>query len=77
MKVAVVAPAETVTVAGTVAADVLLLASGTTAPPNGAATVSVTVPVEEFPPTTLVGFKEMEESTGGGVTVSVALCVTL
>src|SRR5215471_16994167 len=45
MKVAVVAPAATVTDAGTVAAFVLLLASATTAPPAGAAVAKVTVPV--------------------------------
>ena len=45
MKVALVAPAGTVTLAGTVAAAVLLLISCTTAPPAGAAVFSVAVPV--------------------------------
>ena len=58
---ALVAPAATVTLAGTLAAAVLLLESVTSAPPDGAAPLSVTVPVEEFPPVTLVGLSETEE----------------
>jgi len=76
VNVALVAPAATVTLAGTLAAVVLLLESVTVAPPAGAAPLSVTVPVEEFPPVTLVGFSESEERVGGGggaaVTVSEA-----
>jgi hypothetical protein len=56
VKVAVVAPAPTVTLAGTCAAVVLLLERETTAPPAGAAAANVTVPVEEVPPRTEVGF---------------------
>jgi hypothetical protein len=63
---ALVAPAATVTLDGTLAAAVLLLDSVTWAPPDGAAPLSVTVPVEEFPPVTLVGFNDREESVGGG-----------
>ena len=48
--VALVAPAATVTLAGTVAADVLSLPSNTTAPPPGAGPASVAVPVELSPP---------------------------
>ena len=58
--VAVVAPAGTVTLEGTLAAP-LLLESATGAPPVGAGPLNATVPVEEFPPATLVGFSETEE----------------
>src|SRR5258708_3720043 len=61
VNVALVAPAATVTLDGTLAAVVLLLESVTTAPPEGAAPLNVTVPVEEFPPVTLVGFTETAE----------------
>src|SRR6267378_1174777 len=58
--VAVVAPAGTVTLGGALAAP-LLLESATGAPPVGAGPLNATVPVEEFPPATLVGFSETEE----------------
>jgi hypothetical protein len=61
VNVTLVAPAATVTLEGTLAAVVLLLESATCAPPAGAAPLNVTVPVEEFPPATLVGFSEIEE----------------
>ena len=61
VKVALVAPAATVTLEGTLAAVVLLLERVTCAPPVGAGPLSITVPVEEFPPVTLVGFSESEE----------------
>ena len=76
VKVAVVAPASTVTVPGTCAAAVLLELKLTTAPPVGAAPLSVTVPVEELPPTTDVGFR-LTEFRIAAVTVSVAVRVTL
>lgn len=73
---ALVAPAGTNTVEGTLAAA-LLLESATVAPPAGAARVRVTVPVEDSnPPTTLVGFSVSDARVGGGrgtgVTVSEA-----
>ena len=61
---AVVAPAATVTLAGVVAAE-LLSESVTTIPPEGAAELSVTVPVVEPPPITLVGLRLTEESNAG------------
>ena len=77
VKVAVVAPAATVTVGGTVAAG-LLLVRVTTAPPTGAGPLRVTVPVEGLPPITLVGFTVAEDIvTGTGVTIRVAFCVVL
>src|SRR5204863_8453120 len=48
-------PAGTVTLNGTVARTVLLLASDTTAFPVGAADCNVTFPVEETPPVTVLG----------------------
>src|SRR6267378_4150887 len=67
VNVALVAPATTVTLEGTVAAAVLLLESATCTPPAGAAPLNVTVPVENCaPPTTLVGFSVSEERVGAG-----------
>ena len=73
LKLALVPPAGTVTLAGTTAAG-SLLESVTCAPPAGAGAFSVTVPVEGLPPVTLVGLTVSEE-TIGGITVSVAICV--
>ena len=64
VKVAVVAPAATVTLAGTVAAA-LLLDKPTDSPPVGAALPKVTVPVDEVPPVTAVGLNVTDETTGG------------
>ncbi len=76
VKVALLVPAGTITLEGTLAAS-LLLERNTCAPPAGAGPLSVTVPVEDCaPPTTLVGLSVSEERVGGGggagVTVSEA-----
>ena len=81
VKVALVEPAGTVTLAGTVAAFVLPLASATDAPPEGAAPLRVTVPCEEPPPVTAVGLSVSAESVTGcgvatGCTLSVAVLAT-
>ena len=73
LKFALVAPAGTVTVAGTEAAP-LLSESATCAPPAGAGAVSVTVAVTEVPPVTLAGLT-LSAETAGGSTVSDTLCV--
>ena len=75
VSVAVVAPATTVTDAGTVA-ELLLLERLTKRPPVGAAWEIVTVPVEELPPTTEVGLIVTDE-TVGALTVNVAVWVVL
>ena len=73
VKVALLAPAAMVTLPGTVAAVVLLLDRVTTAPPVGAAALSVTVPWDVLPPITLVGFSVNEDN----VAVEVVLLRTL
>lgn len=74
VNVALVLPAATVTLAGTVATLVLLLESVTTAPPEGAWPERVTVPWDVLPPLTLFGLSVREESVTAlpGVMVSVA-----
>jgi len=77
-KPALVAPAATVTLAGTVATAVSLLESVTTVPPEGAAAVSVTVPPTELPPVTFAEprFSELKAGAGAlGETVSAAVRV--
>jgi len=63
VKFVLVAPAATVTLAGSVAAEALLERE-TRAPLPGAGPLRVTVPVEEDPPVTLVGLSVTEESVG-------------
>src|SRR5437762_3251476 len=75
VKVAVVLPAGTVTLEGTLAAA-LLLESVTCAPPAGASPLSVTVPVDDCaPPVTLVGFNLSEETATGGADITGSVIV--
>lgn len=62
--VALVDPAATATLVGTVDDDELLERL-TIAPPPGAAPLRVTVPVEKVPPVTLVGFSVTEDNATG------------
>jgi hypothetical protein len=64
VNVAEVWPAASVTLAGTVAAAVLLLVGEQTVPPAGAGPVRVTLALEELPPTTGDGVRVMPEGTG-------------
>ena len=75
VKVALWAPAGTVTLAGTVATPVLLLASVTSVPPGGATSSSATVPCEVLPPWTEVGLSAKRPTPtgeGAGFALSVA-----
>ena len=71
VKDTVVAPAATVTLEGTVAAEVLELESDTATPPVPAASVRVTVPVPVRPLTIVLGLTEMLlKAAAGGSTVT-------
>ncbi len=70
VKVALVRPLGTVTLAGTPAAE-LLLCRATTTPNNGAGPLSIAVAVEELPPVKEAGLTEMLERVSGS-TVSTA-----
>jgi hypothetical protein len=76
VKLALVAPTATVTLACTVAA-LELLDNVTSAPPLGAGAVKTTLPADGVPPTTLPGFNDIADrvgTTGGGaVTVSISV----
>jgi hypothetical protein len=71
-KVAEVEPAGTVTLVGTKAGDPFVH-SCTAVPPAGAATLRLTVPITEFPPTTVAGETDTDvrAATWAGVTVRV------
>ena len=64
VKLALVDPDATVTLAGVEATPGLLLDSVTTAPPLGAALLSVTVPCDVLLPTRLLGFSDSDERVG-------------
>jgi hypothetical protein len=71
--VAVLPPGATVTLDGTVAAAVLLLASVTTAPPEGGLgpfSITVAVGLDKVPPCTVLVFSP-SDATPCGTTVSV------
>jgi len=73
VKVALDKPAPTVTLARTLATDVVPEERVTSAPPERAGLLRVTVPWEELVPTTLAGLSVTEETTGvAGRTVRVA-----
>jgi hypothetical protein len=74
VKVALVLPLGTVTLAGTVATELLLPVRVTTAPPAGAGPLSKTVPCEVVPPVTLAGLK-VNVPTADGKTARVAALV--
>ena len=73
VNVALVAPALTSTLAGTVANPGLLLLSATVAPSGGAAPLRVTVPVLLAPPTIEAGLAVRLDGMGGFTVRSVAL----
>jgi hypothetical protein len=67
VNVPLVEPPGIVMLVGTAAAFVLLLDNVTIAPPDGAAAVSVAVPVAfALPPVTLVGEMDSDDSAGAG-----------
>jgi hypothetical protein len=76
VKVAVVAPAWTSTDAGTVT-ELLLLESVTDVPVEGAAAVSVTVPVALAPPLTLAGLTEIDDNAAADVPLVVTATTLL
>ena len=76
LNVAVVDPAGTVTLEVGVAMKLILLLKVTVMPPAGAWPLKVTVPTEEVPPTTLVGFSATCDSATAGVIVSAAVLLT-
>ena len=78
VKLALFAPAVTVTLGGTTAIVPSLLASVMTTPPTGAAPLRITLPNEELPPITLEGFNVRDESDGAaGVGAGVAMGVAV
>ena len=78
VNVAVLDPAATVTLDGT-KATVPVVHSSSDVPPAGAATVSVTVPVDDVPVVTVAGLTETDEraTLAAGVSVSTAVLLAL
>src|SRR5437867_1389294 len=76
VNVALMAPAGTVTLDGTLAAP-LLLERETRAPPLGAGPLSVTVPIEELPPVRLDGLRPSETRVGRGGDVTARVIVVV
>lgn len=72
VKVALRAPPEMVTLAGSRAAALLLLDNVITAPAGGAAPFNVTVPIELLPPTTEAGAL-VTDDRAAAFTVTVAV----
>ena len=70
VNVAALASAGMVTLAGTVATELLLL-SATTAPAEGAGPFRAIVAIDELPPTTKVGLRVSEATWGALATVKV------
>ena len=70
-KDALLLPAETVTVAGTVAAPIELF-SAMVNPPAGAGPFIATVPVAPPPPLTVVGLMEIDSSDGASTATLIA-----
>ena len=75
VKVALEAPAATVTLDGTAATDGFALLKLTRAPPLGAALVNVTVPFAVFPPTTELGLTLTADRLAGDGGVETAPAV--
>ena len=73
VNVAELLPGGTVTLAGTLATEGLLLDSPTTVPPAGAGPLRVTVPVEELPAFTVDGESVNDDGTGGLMVTAVVL----
>jgi hypothetical protein len=67
INVAKLVPTGTVTVGGTVANIVLLLAKLTVAPPAGADLFRVTVAVDRVPPITFVGLSASDDTASGTI----------
>ena len=75
VNVAELLPGATVTLAGTLATEGLLLDSATTVPPAGAGPLRITVPVEELPASTVEGVSVKDDGAGGLIVMAVVLVI--